>query len=161
MRSLLPIAVVLFLVATIVVPNTSPKVAAAPKATADTLKQMEAEFMKAATEKGSQGYMSYYVDDSVELPNGAPALSGKANIAKTMLFLDDPNNHLKWAPVGADISSSGDLGYTYGKYEFHAKDKDGKPHAEYGKYITIWKLQPDGKWKISVDMGNASPAPQP
>jgi ketosteroid isomerase-like protein len=81
-------------------------------------------------------------------------------IAKTMGFLDDKNNQLIWTPVGADISGSGDLGYTYGSYEFHSKDKDGKPSVEYGKYTSIWKLQKDGSWKVVLDMGNASPAPK-
>jgi ketosteroid isomerase-like protein len=76
-----------------------------------------------------------------------------------MGFLDDKNNQLLWAPVGADISSSGDLGYTYGTYEFHSKSKDGKASVEYGKYTSIWKLQRDGNWKIVLDMGNASPEP--
>ncbi len=161
MKSILPIAVVLFLVATIVVPVSRPKVAAAPKATVDTLKQLEGEFMKAAAEKGSQGYMSYYADDAVEVPNGAPLISGKVNIAKGMGFLDQPNNRLVWIPVGGDISSSGDLGYTYGNYEFQSKDKDGNPHVEYGKYTSIWKMQKDGSWKVALDMGNSSPAPKP
>ena len=45
--------------------------------------------MKAAANKGSKGYMSYYADDSVEVPNGAPLISGKVNIAQGMGFLDD------------------------------------------------------------------------
>jgi hypothetical protein len=40
--------------------------------TPETLKQFEADFMKAAAEKGSAGYMSYYADDAVEVPNGGP-----------------------------------------------------------------------------------------
>jgi ketosteroid isomerase-like protein len=124
---------------------------------AATLEQLEAEFMKAAAEKGSQGYMSYYADDAVELPNGATILQGKDNIAKTMGFLDNKDNHLTWAPVGADISASGDLGYTYGTYEFRATDKDGKPIVDHGKYTSIWKKQKDGKWKVVLDMGNATP----
>ena len=60
--------------------------------------------MKAAAEKGSQGYMSYYADDSVEVPNGARLIQGKVEIAKGMGFLDDKNNRLIWTPVGADIS---------------------------------------------------------
>jgi ketosteroid isomerase-like protein len=116
--------------------------------------------MKAAAEKGSQGYMSYYADDSVELPNGVAMIPGKANIAKTMGFLDDKNNHLSWTPVGADISASGDLGYTYGTFEFRSKDKDGKLIVEYGKYTSIWKLQHDGTWKVVLDMGNASAQPK-
>jgi len=159
MKSLLPILVVTFLVATIVFPISHPTVSASPNANAETLKKLEAEFMKAAAEKGSQGYMSYYADDSVEVPNGGPLIVGKANIAKGMDFLDNKENRLEWTPVGADISSTRDLGYTYGNYEFHSKDKDGRPHVDYGKYTSIWKLQKDGRWKVVLDMGNASPEP--
>ena len=160
MKTFLPVLILVALVATIIFPYAHPTASASPKATADTLKQLESEFMKAAAEKGSQGYMSYYADDSVELPNGAAIIPGKANIAKGMGFLDDKNNRLSWTPVGADISASGDLGYTYGTFEFHSKDKDGKPTVEYGKYTSIWKLQQDGSWKVVLDMGNAIAPPK-
>jgi ketosteroid isomerase-like protein len=116
--------------------------------------------MKAAADKGSQGYMSYYADNAVEVPNGAGIIEGKIEIAKGMAFLDDKNNRLIWTPVGGDISASADLGYTYGTFEFHSKDKDGKPTVEHGKYTSIWKLQKDSHWKVVLDMGNASPAPK-
>ena len=160
MRSFLPILVVALLVAIIALPIARPTVSASPKATPEMLKQLEGEFMKAAADKGSQGYMSYYADDSVEVPNGAPLIQGKAEIAKGMGFLDDKNNRLLWTPLGADISVSGDFGYTYGTFEFHAKDKDGKPVVQYGKYTSIWKQQKDGSWKVVLDMGNASPEPK-
>jgi ketosteroid isomerase-like protein len=127
-------------------------------ATAETLRQLEGEFMKAAAEKGAEGYMSYYAEDAVEVPNGEDAIQGKANIAKTMGFLDDKKNQLLWTPVGADMSVSGDLGYTWGTFEFRSQDKDGKPIVEHGKYTSIWKKQRDGSWKVVLDMGNASPA---
>lgn len=120
---------------------------------ADKLRQLEGEFMKATAEHGSQGYLSYYADDAVELPNGAPLLQGKANIAKTMGFLDQKDNQLTWTPVGADISASGELGYTYGTFEFRSKDKDGKPVVDHGKYTSIWKKQKSGSWKVVLDMG--------
>jgi ketosteroid isomerase-like protein len=101
--------------------------------------------------------LSYYADDAVEVPNGEPIITGKVNIKKTMGFLDDKNNHLTRSPVGADISSAGDLGYTYGTYEFSAIGKDGKSVVEHGKYTSIWKKQKDGGWKVRLDMGNASP----
>src|SRR5579862_3630868 len=151
MKSLLPVLVVAFLVATILLPMKHSTASASPKATAETLKQLEGEFMKAAADKGSPGYMSYYADDAVEIPNGAPLISGKIEIASGMGFLDDKNNSLTWTPVGGDISSSGDLGYTYGTYEFRSRDKEGKPHVEYGKYTSIWKLQKDGSWKVVLD----------
>ena len=159
MKALLPVLVIALMVVTIVLPIARPTVSASPKATAEMLKQLEGEFMKASAEKGSQGYMSYYADNSVEVPNGGPIIEGKANIAQGMGFLDK-NNRLIWTPVGADISSSGDLGYTYGNYEFHSKDKEGKAKVEYGKYTSIWKQQKDGSWKVVLDMGNASPQPK-
>ena len=160
MKSFFTMLFAAFLVGTIALPIARPSVSASPKASADMLKKLEGEFMKAAAEKGSQGYMSYYAEDSVELPNGAPLIEGNAEIAKGMGFLDDKNNSLTWTPVGADISASGDLGYTYGNYEFHGKDKDGKPVVQHGKYTSIWKQQKDGSWKVVLDMGNASPEPK-
>src|SRR5580698_8873849 len=137
MKTFLIVLVAALLIVIIAVPNTRPLASASAKATADTLRQLEAEFMKAAAEKGSAGYMSYYADDAVEVPNGAPLIQGKSEIAKGMGFLDDKNNSLLWMPLGADISSSGDLGYTYGTFEFHSKDNDGKPVVQHGKYTSI------------------------
>ena len=160
MKWFVPVLAVLFLVVSMVVPIGRPSVLASPKATAETLKQLEDELMKAAADKGSAGYMSYYAEDSVELPNGSPIIQSKVNIAKGMGFLDDKNNRLIWTPVGADISASGDLGYTFGNYEYRSKDKNGKPTVERGKYTSIWKRQNDGSWKVVLDMGNSSPEPK-
>jgi ketosteroid isomerase-like protein len=119
------------------------------------LMKLENEFMRAAADHGSQGYMSYYADDAVEVPNGATFLKGKVDIAGTMGFLDNLDNHLTWSPVGAGIAASGDLGYTYGTFEFSSQNKDGKQVVDHGKYTTIWKKQKDGSWKVALDMGNA------
>ncbi|MGA7402867.1 MAG: DUF4440 domain-containing protein [Candidatus Sulfotelmatobacter sp.] len=159
MKSLVLVFLVTLVVVFIVIPNTHPIASASEKPTAEMLRRMEGEFMKTAAEKGSKGYMSYYAEDAVELPNNNPAIHGKMRIAETMGFLDDKSNHLSWTPVGADISASGDLGYTYGNYEFQSPGQDGA-QIEYGKYTSIWKKQKDGSWKVVLDMGNASPVPK-
>jgi ketosteroid isomerase-like protein len=154
MKSFLMVFVVTILAATLVPCFFAH---ASAKDGAEILKQLEAEFMKVAAERGSAGYMSYYADDAVEVPNNANLIQGKQKIAKDMAFLDDKNNHLTWTPIGADMAASGDLGYTYGTYEFVSKGKDGKPVVDHGKYTSIWKKQKDGSWKVVLDMGNASP----
>lgn len=121
------------------------------------IRALEFAMMTAAAEKGAAGYMSFYAEDAVELPNGAGMLLGKESIGRTMTFLDDKNNRLTWSPVHVDVSASGDLAYSFGNYEFRSIGKDGKPSVEHGKYTTIWKKQKDGKWKVVLDMGNASP----
>lgn len=124
------------------------------------IRALESAMMNAAAEKGSAGYMSFYAEDAVELPNGAQMILSKESIAKTMTFLDDKNNKLTWSPVHIDVSASGDLAYSFGSYEFRSVGQDGKPSVERGKYTTIWKKRKDGKWKVVLDMGNANPEPQ-
>jgi ketosteroid isomerase-like protein len=157
MKSALPISAVALLIAIF---SYTPAATGSHKADATLLRQLEADFMKAAAEKGSRGYMSYYAEDAVELPNGADAIRGKENIAKTMGFLDQKDNSLTWVQDYSEMAASGDLGYTYGTYEFHAIGKDGKPVVEHGKYMTAWKKQKDGSWKVALDMGNSSPSPK-
>jgi ketosteroid isomerase-like protein len=159
MKSFLLLLTATLLVGVTAASNVHRVSASAPQATADTLRQLEAEFMKATAERGSQGYISYYADDAVEVPNNDAIIQGKVNIAKTMEFLDDKNNHLTWTPVGADISASGDMGYTYGTYEFTSSDRNSKPVVDHGKYTSIWKKQKDGSWKVVLDMGNAATEP--
>ncbi len=156
MKLLLPCFTAILLVAVFL--SASPSAVA--KRDAGILLRLEADFMKAAAERGLQGYMSYYAEDAAELPNGADMFRGKESIAKTMDFLDDKNNHLTWKPAYADVAASGDLGYTYGTFEFRSKDKEGNPSVEYGKYVSIWKKQRDGSWKVVMDMGNSSPSPK-
>ena len=122
------------------------------KASAETdgsakLRALEAEFVKATAEHGLDGFMSYFAEDA-----------GKANIRKS-LEPWGPDVNLTWTPVQADMAASRDLGYTFGNYVFKAKDKDGHPVVQYGKYATVWKKQKDSSWKVVMDMGNSSPDP--
>jgi len=65
---------------------------------------------------------------------------------------------LKWEPIFTDMSSSGDFGYTHGKYESINLDSLGNEQVRYGNYVTIWKKQTDGNWKFVFDAGNDLPA---
>jgi ketosteroid isomerase-like protein len=57
------------------------------------------------------------------------------------------------------VAKSGELGWTWGTYELHTKDADGKPVIRYGKYVNVWRKQKNGEWKVIVDLGNPSPPP--
>lgn len=63
----------------------------------------------------------------------------------------DPSMQLTWAPIKVDVSGDGTLGYTWGRYDFSYKAKDGKVSTETGIYLTVWKRQADGKWKYVFD----------
>ncbi len=66
---------------------------------------------------------------------------------------------LTWTPTDAVMGPSGDMGYTWGHFEGHSKDANGNPVTTSGRYITIWRKQADGSWKVVLDAGaNDAPA---
>jgi ketosteroid isomerase-like protein len=58
---------------------------------------------------------------------------------------------LEWAPELAEISASGDLGYTSGPWRFTPAGAD-KP-AAFGHYLSVWRKGADGHWALLVDHG--------
>ena len=93
--------------------------------------------------------------------SGAPAATGTAAIGGMIkAMLATPGFNVTWKPARADVSTSGDLGFTTGAYTITTTNGAGKAVTEKGKYVSIWKKQPDGLWKIVEDIGN-SDAPPP
>ncbi len=72
-----------------------------------------------------------------------------------------PGYSLAWSPTTADVGSGADLGYTIGTYHMQLPDGDGNVVEIEGKYLSVWKRQPDGRWKIAVDMFNSNGPPVP
>jgi len=68
----------------------------------------------------------------------------------------DDNDLLTWEPVFADVSAGGDLGYTTGPFEYKTDRKDEKT-AGTGHFVSIWEKQPNGEWKVALDIGIGHP----
>jgi ketosteroid isomerase-like protein len=62
---------------------------------------------------------------------------------------------LKWEPSFVDVSASGDLGYTWGRYTLiiPSGKKGAAPYIKMGTYVTVWKREPGGAWKVVLDGG--------
>lgn len=120
------------------------------------LLQVDADFAKLSVEKGpGPAFAAYLADDAVFMPMGEHPMSGKESIVKYF----EGDYTLTWKPLKAEVAQSGELGYSYGVSEFRSKDKDGKEQVRYFKYVSVWKRQKNGAWKLAVDMGNPNPAP--
>jgi ketosteroid isomerase-like protein len=119
---------------------------------------LEARFAKDVLEKGGAGFAAWFADDGVALGNGAAPLIGKVAIAKSANW--SPQDYqLTWTPTDAMMGPSGDMGYTWGHYEGRSKDANGNPVLTSGRYITMWRKEPDGIWKVVLDAGaNEAPA---
>ncbi|MEQ6168267.1 nuclear transport factor 2 family protein [Ekhidna sp. MALMAid0563] len=58
---------------------------------------------------------------------------------------------LQWKPDFIDVSSSGDMAYTYGKYTFSAITADSSEINASGIFHTVWKRDKNGEWKYVYD----------
>ena len=82
---------------------------------------------------------------------GDKIYKGKEAIAQYFSKQTLQNVKLKWVPDHIEVSSSGDMAYTYGKYTFNAENDKGEGiHAE-GIFHTVWQRQSDGEWKFVYD----------
>jgi ketosteroid isomerase-like protein len=113
--------------------------------------QAERDFAKTSVEKGRrQAFLTYLSKDSIVF-NPGPT-SGQANAEK----MPEQNfGVLDWYPDYADISSSGDFGYTTGPWRYSDTSEPGS--VVYGEFNSIWQKQSDGHWKNICDFGVSFP----
>lgn len=111
----------------------------------------ELAFAKMAADSGiATAFKAYAAPDAV-MRRGKGLVKGYDSIAE---FIDNsfhPGEKLSWSADFVDVAASGDLAYTYGKYEFSFPDSAGIMKKQEGYFHTVWKRQPDGKWKFVWD----------
>jgi ketosteroid isomerase-like protein len=118
--------------------------------------ELEGRFAQAVAAGGGKAFATWFADDAVALNNGRPAVLGRANIAAQAQW--DPKDYqLTWIPQGAQMGPSNDMGFTWGHYEGHSKDKNNQPVVISGRYFTVWKKLPDGTWKVALDASADEP----
>ena len=134
---------------------------AAPPPPADPAVLMEADraFAEAVAQNGTEAWVSWFATDGAQIQPGTGEIMGHDAIRKLMAGLDDPNLTLTWEPLRADIAASGDLGWTTGSYVSEVRAADGEVSRGQGRYVTIWRKQPDGSWKVVMDLGNPVSSP--
>ena len=114
----------------------------------------------ASMSKSLDMFMSYYAADASVYPPGKTIANGTAAIRAALLPMTGlPGFALQWSPTKANMSASGDLGYTAGSYALTMNDANGRPAIERGKYVEVWKKQSDGTWKVIEDIFNADTPP--
>lgn len=121
-----------------------------------TLRDLDAQWSKAAGAKDLDKTVSYYASDAVVMPPHAAAATTKEAMRKSWSdLISIPGMSISWKPTKAEIAKSGDLAYTSGTYELTMNDASGKPITDHGKYLEVWKKQADDSWKCALDIWNS------
>ncbi len=148
MPSFTKISVILFLV---VFGCNKPDTSKSIETWKSEIMQVEQDFNDMAQKKGLvEAFHTYAAEDGV-IRRGKKVVKGKSNIREWYRNDVRPNETLTWKPTFVDVSSSGDLAYTYGDYIFTSTDSTGAKKESTGIFHTVWKRQEDGRWRFVWD----------
>jgi ketosteroid isomerase-like protein len=104
-----------------------------------------------------EGWLSFFADDTADFVRGGPFTFTKEEMRKHLEKDFDPADQLTWKPVKIEVAKSGDLAYSLGTWQLKGKNPKGEEVEQTGKYLTVWKRQKDGSWKVMADTGNVDP----
>jgi ketosteroid isomerase-like protein len=111
---------------------------------------------KSMLEGNVSATMSYYADDAVSMPASGPMLKGKEAIQKNSDEM--MKSGMKFTAVkftSSEVGGSGTLAYEIGTYDMSMEIGPTKIDDN-GKYMTLWKKQADGSWKVFSEIWNSS-----
>jgi ketosteroid isomerase-like protein len=118
--------------------------------------ETEREFARTATIKGwRDAFLDFFADDAIAF---APAVVPAKDRLRKQPSTPFSEFELIWEPRTGDVADSGDLGWLTGpSTSINHKSADKKPR--YGCYLSVWRKQPDGKWRVFIDVGADAPEP--
>ncbi|MEQ9422982.1 MAG: nuclear transport factor 2 family protein [Cyclobacteriaceae bacterium] len=117
----------------------------------EEVRAAEKAFNDAAADKSVKEAFLEFVDDEGVIKRGNKIIKGKTAIAE---FFDNQTftqQRLAWKPTFIDVSSSGDMAYTYGNFQFSALAADSTEINSEGIFHTVWKRNANGEWKFVYD----------
>ncbi len=99
-----------------------------------------------------------YTEDAVFMAPNAPAVEGRAAIRAWL----EPFPPIEYEGTVVEIDGRGDLAFVRGNYsETYTVEGAPEPIHHAGKYVEIWRRQPDGSWLIAVEIWNSDlPLPE-
>lgn len=124
-----------------------------PQEAARAMVAAERKFYQTGQEKGTRAaFLAFLADDGIVFHPGP--LNGR------QVWQERPETgfDLIWEPIFASMARSADFGYTTGPVKWKPSKQDPKPTG-YGQFISIWKKQKDGSWKVALDLGIENPEP--
>ncbi|MGH7465110.1 MAG: YybH family protein, partial [Longimicrobiales bacterium] len=105
-----------------------------------------------------EAILAGWTDDAVMMAPGQPPIRGRQAIREHIESMGSiPGFSIRWEPLEAHVSQSGDMAYLIERNQTSWQDSTGAQVTESNKVVTVWRKQADGSWKNVIDMWNADP----
>jgi ketosteroid isomerase-like protein len=120
----------------------------------EALLEADRLFAEDTAELGVDGWLAWFEANGA-MVQGTGEVRGHDAIRALMApFFADSTAQLVWDPIRAEISEENDLGYTIGSYRvIRAGVAEDEAPLSHGMYLTVWRRQADGTWKVTADIG--------
>ena len=110
----------------------------------------------------SERWLALWDEEGVQMPPGAPPVVGKAAITEKIRGGLAAVQYTEFAINNLEAVEGDGWAFARGLYIGTYVPKAGGDAVSIdGKYMTIFKQQPDGSWRIYRDIFNANTAPAP
>jgi len=120
-----------------------------------TIREMDAEWSRAAESKDVARFASFYSETGSVMPFNAPIATGKAKVQEVWTqLMAKPGFSLHFMSRQIEVAKSKDIAYDVGTFELKLNDAQGAPMTIPGKYLVVWKKQKGGRWKAEADIFN-------
>lgn len=124
-----------------------------PSAAVRAIVESEGRFGQMAHDRSVRAaFLEFLADDAIVFRLG-PVNGKKVWSERPESTLD-----LIWQPIFAAIARSGDFGYDTGPAKWK-KNRSDEKFLGYGQFVSVWKKQRDGAWKVALDIGIENPQP--
>jgi ketosteroid isomerase-like protein len=121
-----------------------------------SLVDAERAFAETATQKGIRdSFLEYFAEDAIAFNPAPVSATARLRSRPARPFSEF---ELRWEPRTGDIAACGEFGWLSGPSTFiDHTDPDAKPQP--GNYLSIWRRQGDGPWRVFIDVGSQPPQP--
>ncbi len=116
----------------------------------EALIKAEKDFEKSCLENGIRdGFLAHVDSNGIQF-------TGKGPVEAKKFWQSQPvfDGIFSWSPSFAEMSVSGNWGYTTGNY-LHRPKRLSDSVVESGQYTTVWHRIENGQWKYLFDIGNS------
>jgi uncharacterized protein (TIGR02246 family) len=150
MKKLFPIVATLLVLA---ISGCAPQVDTAAEEAA--IREANDAWFRAYEANDPDGMAVVFTDDASLLPPNAPIATGREAVRAVWAeMIETPGFLISGEITKIELSRAGDLAYIVGTNEITVNDAEGNPVTTPGKWVAVWKKQPDGTWKSVLDIWN-------
>lgn len=131
-----------------------------PAAVRAAIEENLARFSAAMKRGDSAAIASIFTEDAVYLSSAKEGfVTGRPAIRSLFAARFEAARFLEVTITTASVQVEGDAAYELGTNRLTVQAGDAAPVTRTGRYLTVWKLQPDGAWRIHRDALVPDPAP--